>query len=466
MTTTTRQATRRMSLLDTAFVNVETRDTPMHIGGLQIFSLPPNAPPDFVKNIVRRFRNTSVVGRPFNMKLEKTLWARIAPSMIVVDADDIDLSYHVRHSALPDPGGERELGELVSHLHSQLLDRSRPLWTCHVIEGLQNNRFAIYSKMHHALADGISAMRLSARALSTEPDGEWFPAWEHREPTQKRKRTHDSARTVAAKLTAREWPQIMKQAFQPMFKREVGSESVLRPFEAPPSILNGEVTGARRVATQQLDMERMKRVAKAAGGSLNDVFLAICSSALRRHLLSQDALPDRSLIAGVPVSLREAGDDSMGNAIGFLWTALGTELTDPKARFAAIRSSMEVSKNHLKSLPQQARVAFTLLTSMPTALVLMSGLGAKVRPPMNLTISNVPGPEHVLYLNGAKLEATFPISIPVQGQALNITCVSYAGQLNVGFTGSRDSLPGLQKMAVYAGEALTELETVFGVIPA
>jgi diacylglycerol O-acyltransferase len=448
---------KRLSASDAAFLSIESRDTPMHIAGLQIYTIPEGAPADFIKNIVHRFRTVSSVGHPFNLVLNKSLLSSLAPTMSV--SNKIDLDYHVRHSALPDPGGQRELGELVSHLHSQLLDRSRPLWTCHVIEGLQGNQFAIYSKMHHALADGISAMRLHERSLAKSPDGDWFPAWEKHDVAAKTPRT---PKPKIPKLKLLEWPAVMNQAFKPMFQRVTGIEPVLRPFEAPHSVLNGKVTGARRVATQQLDLARIKAVAKVAGGSVNDVFLAICSSAIRRHLQSQGALPDTSLIAGVPVSIREENDVTTGNAIGFLWTVMGTDIANARDRYYAIRASMEASKNHLKSIPQQAHLPFTFLTFAPAAAYLVSGLGARVRPPMNLTISNVPGPAHTLYLNGARLEASYPISIPTQGQALNITGVSYDGMLNVGFTGSRDNLPSLQKMAIYSGEALEELEREFG----
>lgn len=456
MSLLSRQSVRRLSPLDAAFLNLETRDTPMHIASLQIYSLPAGAPPDFIRQLVQRFRGVKGLASPFGLKLAANLLTRLAPAM--VQAGDIDMDYHVRHSALPGPAGERELGELVSHLHSQLLDRTRPLWTCHVIEGLHGNRFALYIKMHHALADGISSMRIMARSLATEPDGEWFPAWEQR---PQRERSPASQAKPPVRLPARQWPRAILQAMRPLFQREPGAAAVLRPFEAPHSILNGRVTNARRVATQQLDLARVKRLAKRADCSLNDVFLAACSAALRRHLLSQGGLPQQSLIAGVPVSLREPGDDSASNAVGYLWAALATDIADPRQRLAAIRASMAVSKQHLKQLPAPVRQAFVQLTMLPGGMVMMSGLGANLRPPMNLTISNVPGPDRTLYLAGARLEAIYPVSIPAQGQALNITCVSYAGQLNVGFTGSRDSLPHLQKMAVYAGEALEELESVF-----
>ena len=146
-----RSAPKRLSILDASFLTMESRDTPMHVGALQIFSLPKNAPADFIKSIVQRYRAPSALGKPWNLKLADVPFSRLSPATEI--ASDVDFHYHVRHSALPDPGGERELGELISHLHSQPLDRSRPLWTCHIIEGLHDNRFAIYIKIHHALTD-------------------------------------------------------------------------------------------------------------------------------------------------------------------------------------------------------------------------------------------------------------------------------------------------------------------------
>lgn len=430
----------------------------MHVAALQIFSMPGNAPRGFVKRVVQKLRAPQPIARPWNLKLAAAPLSALAPA--VAEACAIDMDYHVRHVALPDPGGERELGELVSHLHGQLLDRSRPLWTCHVIEGLENGRFAIYIKMHHALVDGVAGIRLATRSLADTPDGMWTAPW-HWQASRKGK-TRPSRNAPQSGNNTTPWG-LTRQLFgalRAMARRERGQEPIRVPFEAPRSILNGPVTAARRVATQQMDFARIKAIAGCTGTSVNDVFLAICGAALRRHLMANDALPTSSLIVGVPVSLRDAtaAAAAAGNAVGFVWAVLGTDIADPARRLRAIHDSMLVSKNNLQSLPPLARRAFTILTSAPMMGVLMSGLGARVRPPMNLIISNVPGPERTLYLEGARLEALYPISVPMQGHSLNITCISYAGQLNVGFTGSRDSLPHLQRIAVYAGEALDELD--------
>jgi len=448
-------SSKRLSVLDAVFLHLETKETPMHVASLMTFKLPDDAPRDFVRSLVQAYRAPVPLSRPWNVKLIRVPFSGVAPA--VAEDRGIDLDYHVQHAALPKPGGERELGELISYLHGQTLDRSRPLWTCHIIEGLEGKRFAIYIKIHHALTDGINGIRMVSRSLAQSPDGTWRAPWQaEMSPTQRVMRSKQGG---GEPLRISQWPSIVRQAMHPIFNTQSAAAApVMLPFQAPRTALNGPVTAARRVATQLLDLSRIQALAIKSNSSVNDVFLALCSSALRKHLSSQGALPNEALVAAVPISLREPGVDG-GNAVGFLWANLGSELADPVDRLRAIRASMQASKNHLREMPQKARVYYTMLTMTPAIGAMLSGLGAKVRPPMNLTISNVPGPEQQLYLDGSELEAIYPISIPLQGQGLNITCISYAGFLAVGFTGSRDSLAKLQRIAVYTGEALDELES-------
>jgi diacylglycerol O-acyltransferase len=375
---------KRMSLLDATFLRIEKRESPMHVATLQIYSLPEGAPAEFVRELVKAFRAESPLTGPFGLALADGPFSRLAPSLV---ATDPDLEYHVRHSALPAPGGERELGELVSHLHAVTLDRSRPLWTCHVIEGLEDNRFAVYFKVHHALTDGVGGIRLMTQSLASEPDGAWSAPWHHAAERsvltgQKSAKQRTETRLATGRSLAR--------GFAGLVRRK-GVEPVALPFEAPHSALNEAITGARRVATQQVDLARLKSVGKQADASVNDVFLAICSAALRRHLSDSGLLPEQSLVAGVPVSLRQPGDTG-ANAVGTMWSTLGTDEADPLARLKAIHESMVASKTHLNSMSPSARKLFTMVTMTPVIAVLMGGLGAKVRPPMNVTISNVPGP--------------------------------------------------------------------------
>ena len=444
----------RLPLLDSTFLRIESSETPMHIGALQIFSIPDGASPGFVSEIVAQYRRPTALARPFNQVLLGGPLAKIAPTSRTVD--DIDFEYHVRHVALPAPGGERELGELISHLHSVSLDRTRPLWTCHVIEGLAGNRVAVYMKISHSMTDGVNGMRLMGEALASEPDGVWRAPWQEPDAAMGAKK-RGVKRGQKDGTAIYKWPVEVAQGVAGLLRSRLGGEPVRVAYEAPNSILNGRITNARRVATQQLDLPRVKDIGRRLDASVNDIFLAVCGAALRRYLLDCDALPTRSLIAGVPVNLREEGHQT-SNAVGYVWAVLGTDLDDPIERLEAVKKSMMAAKDHLRGMSPAARSTFTMATMGSTIAALLSGHGDRLHPSMNVTISNVPGPSSRLYLNGAQMQAFYPISLAFQGLGMNITCFSYADQFNIGVIGDRDGLPHLQHVAVYIAEALDALD--------
>jgi diacylglycerol O-acyltransferase / wax synthase len=464
----------RLSPLDAAWLFTETRATPNHVGGLLPFKLPPGAPKDFMLQLMADFRNHREFAAPWNRRLKYAFNKNPVPAWI--EDDNMDMEYHVRHAALPWPGGERELGELVARLQSQPLDLSRPPWECTLIEGLEDGRFAMFVKMHHSLIDGVSGMKLLQRAMATDREKSLKspPFWAiglstraAQEPGAERDTSSPtfanaaSAAVEALSGQAKSIPQLI-MAFGKMVKR-VGdtSEGMMVPFDAPASILNGRVREKRRFATQQFSLERMRNLATAANCTLNDIVLAICGGALRRFLQDSDALPDKPLTAGIPVSVRPKDDENTGNAITFIISTLGTDIEDPAERLAAIRASVQHAKEHVQSLPKKAMTQYTVLLMAPTLLTLLTGIGGRTRPMFNITISNVPGPDKPMYFRGAELLATYPASIVTHGQALNITCQSYAGYMNFGFTGCHASVPHMQRVAVYTGEALDELEAVF-----
>jgi WS/DGAT/MGAT family acyltransferase len=238
----------------------------------------------------------------------------------------------------------------------------------------------------------------------------------------------------------------------------IDERALQAPYRAPASVLGGKLGGQRRFATQQYEFDRVKRLARAADCTVNDMVLYLSGSALRRYLSEHAHLPDRPLTAGIPVNLRDAEDQSMGTAIGVMIAELGTNVADPMERLRAVRSSSAQAKTHLSHLPPQARTSYTLLINGPYIAGLILGLGGRAPVPFNVGISNVPGPPEPLYMNGSRLDSLSPLSLLMHGNALNITCISYAGTLNFGFTGARDTMPHLQRLAVYMGEALDELE--------
>jgi len=461
----------RLNPLDAAWLFTETRATPNHVGGLLQFRLPPDAPKDFMRQLMTEFRNHRKFTAPWNRKLKYAF--NMNPVAEWVEDRNIDLDYHVRHAALPWPGGERELGELVGRLQSTPIDLTRPPWECTIIEGLEGNRFALFIKMHHSLIDGVSGVKLLQRAMASTAAAslELPPFWASgAAPRASQAARHPEAlMPTVTHAVAGAMPEITMQAktvpqlvaaFGKMAKSAMapGGDGMVVPFSAPISVLNGRVREKRRFATQRFSMERLRAVATAAGCTLNDVVLAICGGALRRFLDERKALPGKSLTAGIPVSVRPKDDDGAGNAISFIISTLGTDIADPVARLDAIRASVKHAKEHVQSLPRQAMMQYTVLLMAPTILTLLTGIGGRTRPMFNITISNVPGPEKPLYFRGAELLATYPASIVTHGQAVNITCQSYAGFMNFGYTGCHSSVPSMQRLAVYTGEALQELE--------
>jgi WS/DGAT/MGAT family acyltransferase len=231
------------------------------------------------------------------------------------------------------------------------------------------------------------------------------------------------------------------------------------------TVLNGRIHGPRRFATQHYELDRVKAVARAAGATINDVFVAICAGAIRRYLKELDELPEESLIAALPVSIRPAGTAAVGNAITFIHVKLYTDIDDPEDRLAAIHDSADDAKQRLQQLPRAGMENYTLLVMGPYLAQLALGLGGYTRPMHNVVISNVPGPSEALYLGGARVSELYPVSLLFNGQALNISVVSFGGFFNLGFTGARDSLPSMQRLAVYTGEELAELEATLGTTP-
>ena len=463
----------RLNTLDASWVITESRAAPNHVGGLLLFRLPQDAPQDYLRQLMTEFRSYREFAAPWNRRLKYAFNKNPVP--VWIEDDNIDLEYHVRHAALPWPGGERELGELVARLHSTPIDLTRPPWECTIIEGLDQNRFALFIKMHHSLIDGVSGMKLLQRGMATDRRKSLTipPFWASGIPAKPSKSDREAAplptvanaaATAIAALggQAKSLPKLIA-AFAKIIQR-VGSkeEGMLVPFlDSPRSILNGRVREKRRFATQKFSLERLRTLAQATGGTLNDVVLGICGGALRRFLLERDALPEQSLTTGIPVSVRPKDDQNAGNAITFIIASLGTNVADPVERLGVIRASVRHAKEHVQSLPRLSMEQYTVLLMAPTMLTMLTGIGGRTRPMFNVTISNVPGPEKALYFRGAEMLGNYPASIVTQGQAMNITCVSYAGNMDFGFTACHTSVPGLQRLAVYCTEALEELEAAF-----
>jgi diacylglycerol O-acyltransferase len=451
----------RLGALDRVFLAAETRESMMHVGGLLQFSPPAEGGRDVLRNLRDEVRAGPTVQPPWNLKLRHPDLLTSPLQAWVVD-DRLDLEYHVRRSALPSPGDERELGILVSRLHGSSLDFHRPPWEAHIIEGLAGGRIALYVKVHHALVDGYTGMKLLTRAMSNDPDRADTPMFFSAPPLAREREEHEAAPVVDSLFRAiRDQIGSAKDLGRALGNlaraRRANDTTLVSPLQAPKSILNQKITRARRFATQQYTVDRLKGIAKAHGCTLNDAVLAICAGALRRFLLEQDALPDRPLTAMVPVNIRPKDDPGGGNAIGAILVSMATDVSDPIERLRVIVASTRHAKEQLQGMSRNAILQYSGLLMAPLLLSSFPGSAGRVRPAFNLVVSNVPGPDRPLYFRRWRLDAAYPLSIPFNGYALNVTVESYAGTLGLGFIGCRDAVPHLQRLAVYTGEALDQL---------
>ncbi len=451
-----------LSPMDQTFLWLERRNQPMHVGGLQLITPPPDAPPDFVQRIAERIRNPAEAVPPFNQRLVQRfgMW-------FWTEDEDFDIEAHVRVLALPRPGRIRELLALASQLHSNHLDRARPLWEYYIIDGVEGGRVAVYTKIHHAMVDGIGAMRMLMKSMSEDPAARKLPAiWA--KPLHSSGDTADGARAAGQGLYA-----ALAQAAQAAraqigglpfvalelygkFKEALTNGDLASGFLAPRCILNQRVSASRRFAAQSYSLDRIRRAGKAHAATVNDVVLAMCASALRKYLQELDALPEKSLVAMVPVSMRR-DDTATGNQVAVLLASLGTHLTEPRERLEAIKRSVQDSKDRYAKMTPGQILTYAGLLAAPSNISLATGLAPHFQA-YNLAISNVPGPKKPLYWNGARLDGTYPVSIVADGQALNITLNSYADKMEFGITACRRALPHIQRLLDYLEQGLSELE--------
>ena len=454
---------KTLSPVDQLFLYLEKRQQPMHVAGLQLFSFPEGAGPKYVSELARSIREYSSPEPPFNQRLIR----RFGQYQWMED-QQFDMDHHFRHEALPKPGRIRELLSLVSAEHSNLLDRERPLWEAHLIEGIRGRQFALYTKVHHSVVDGISAMRMGMRALSPDPEERDLPpVWAYKPKKRGRGLPSNPVDAVSslARLTTGASRQI---ATVPALAREIYSvtqkakddPNFVSIFQAPDTILNQCITGSRRFAAQSYSLDRLKRLSAAFNCTLNDVVLSMCGHALREYLISQNALPDRPLIAMVPMSLRK-DESAGGNQIAMILANLGTHICDPANRLRVVQASVREAKKRFAQMSSEEILNFTALSMAPTGLNLLTGLAPKWRA-FNVIISNVPGPREPLYWNGARLEGMYPVSIVLDRIALNMTLTSYRDQIEFGLIACRRTLPSMQRLLDYLEQSIRELEIAAG----
>jgi diacylglycerol O-acyltransferase len=460
---------------DSMFLLAEGPDQPMHVASLILMDPPADAGPDFAAQLVQtaRRRDVPVIptfrkhpASPFPFAPRALAETNLGSSVKWAEDKTADLDYHVRHSALPHPGRIRELLDLTSRLHSQMLDRRRPLWESYIIEGLEDGRVAWFNKVHHSMMDGVTALRALQRAFGVDPDErDSLAAWH---APRRRGAANPATGAGAAALQAMGALRGLVGDIAGMGPALLGlgvdlvRDRDLNPLVAPRTVLNGTISGQRRIAAQSWSTERIKVVAKANGATINDVVCAMVSGAFRAYLLELDALPDDPMTAMVPVSLSLRDDPEShkegGNSVGAIIVNLATHLSDPKDRLATISESATSAKNAMSGLSPMQALAVSAVRLAPFAMTLVPGYVQAANPAFNIVISNVPGPREDVYFNGARLDGVYPLSIVLDGQAVNVTLISRAGFLDIGIVGCATTLPHLQRLLTHLEEALVELE--------
>ncbi|WP_086924574.1 WS/DGAT/MGAT family O-acyltransferase [Variovorax sp. JS1663] len=466
-----------LSGMDASFLHLETPEQPMHVGSLQLIDLPPGYEGDFAEDAKKYLSGRLHLASVFVRKLAMMPFDLANP--VWLDDDDLDLDHHIHHVIMPRPGTMAQLERLVGRLHSSLLDRSRPLWEIHIIEGLQTGQVALYSKMHHAAIDGQAGVAV-AKALF---DISETPA--PVKPPRATRRAESSQlgmaelATAALSNTVQQYVKLIQSI--PATAKAIGSvlgswsEAAGRGggFKLPKSLrtaprtpLNVSITNQRSFAARTVSLAEVKQMSKATDTSLNDIVLAICAGALKRYLADYGCKPDKPLVAGVPVSLREQGNTDFNNQVSVMLVSLATDITDPLERLAAIHESSsegkKLSGNVKAAIPTDfPSLGVPSLMSGLASLYGRSGLADKLPPAANVAISNVPGPSFALYFAGAKVAAYFPVSIPGHGLALNMTVQSYNGALEFGLTACRRAVPDVADLGDYV---VAEHRKLYGLI--
>jgi diacylglycerol O-acyltransferase len=450
----------KLSALDLAFLSLEKQTTPVNVANLMIFEIPEGSDENYMRQLIETLEQQAA-GAPFNLKLTSP-GAASMPSWI--EDEHFDIHYHVRHSALPKPGTEKDLMELVSRLHSRLLDRGRPLWEFHLIEGLENNRFAIYMKMHHASIDGMGGIELMETILKLAPEAQYVAPWTGLNKKPKKKtdekqslvqRTAQLSKKVGDRtklikdLSGLLWGQGLKTI-------GVKDNTAPAPFTAPKSMFNVPITGARRFSVKNISLSEIKSVGKQADATVNDMVLAMCSGALRKYMREKDELPKKPLLATVPVSVRQM--NRSGNQITYVGANLATDEPDTLTRLSKISASTSNAKHEIEDLAPGAATSFAVVAQGLVAVMNQLNMTEMLPPPANVTISNVPGPRAPLYFGDSKLLGTYPLSVLIDGQSLNITVVSYCDTVGFGLMACRDTIPDVDILADYIEDALESIK--------
>lgn len=447
-------------MLDLMFFLTENQANPRHVGAVLVFEPPKRGGERALRRLREAYRKARPVP-PFN---RVPVFAQAGlPEWR--ETSEFDMDWHVQEKRVPSPGTDRQLFDLVAALHSPILERDRPGWRIFFIDGLERGRFAIYAKVHHALMDGESGIALLKQTLASSPDDRRIrlitetslQAPARRPQHDEAGPTIDEARALASKAVS------VGQGASRLVEEAISglrgySPDEVRPYTAQRNLLNAPIAEERSIARAVLSIERMKTVARAWDATLNDVALCVIDAAMNRYLVALGEPADRPLVAVCPVSLHDAAVKAATTRVSAFWAPLGQPAASIGQRMRDVIANTAAGKQRIRSLPKDAAYAYSVLTFALSEAVALLGSRAPVQLlAANVLVSNVRGPEQPLYLDGARLESLNPVSTLLAGMGLNVTLISYAGQVGIVFTANAAALPEIGSMAAFAEEAFEAL---------
>ena len=423
---------RPLHPLDFVFLSLEKQHQPMHVGGLFLFKKPQD--PNFIQKLVEQIKQSDQPPiAPFNDVLSGIKWQENA---------NFDIDYHFEHVQT------QNLNHYVAEQHAIKLNRKKPLWTCKLIDGFSSEQFALFVKVHHAMVDGIAAMRLMEKAFSPVPDASHLALpW----ITQKIRTRNQPSKNTTPLLTSTKV--VYTELKQALLHDRKHNPNYVTSFQAPTCIFNQKINQSRLFATQSFNLEHIKTIAQALNITINDTILAICSGAIRHYLKSQNQLPSTPLVAMVPASVRNEEDADLSNRLTMILANLATTTGDAIQRAHTISKSVDYAKTRFKRMTQHQIFGYSAFVYSVAGLNILGGIVPK-KQAFNIVISNVPGPKETLYWNGLQLQSVYPASVVFDGQALNITLTSYLNKLEVGLVACQDLLPHIEHLLNYMAEEI------------
>ncbi len=462
----------RLSLMDLAFFIAETEASPKHVAGLHILATPKGGGAGFAKALYEDFLSHTEVQPPFN-RVINFVSSRLMPSWDTVES--VDIAQHLFFHRLKAGHNQRQdLYDFVARLHEPMLDRSRPLWEVHVIAGLWDKQVAVYYKMHHAMADGITMTRWAVESMRTSADEpELTPVWAIDHTRSKTGRLGRNKR-LDQEMAGTIWKQLTLNS-----KRAAGigrltamlmleavkltKNAIALPFMASGNTpFTGNATPGRQFATAAVPMARIDAIREVARATLNHVALTCLDGAMHRYLADEGVELDRPITIQMPVNLRRPGEKAAGNKIGIILVDLSAPTDDAYVRLRNVGYSLRNVRHMVDSVSPEAIETYTILTGLFGQFAGTFKLADVITPMGNTLVSNVPGPAHRLYMKGAELREMHPVSTLPATHLLNITLFSYAGTLYFGLIAT-DELPNLGRLAGYIEEEIAALETAVGV---